>query len=183
VLLAIWLLVGASWPAPVLAVPLILDPDPPPETPLPEPPPPLAPAPAKPKVAAPDARALLEACPSNDFVECFRDWKPPAPPPPPPATASAAPEKGGQPHKTNMKEAEKDKPAGDASGPKKPPPLPSPPPINQAADVATYEALLKAVQEMGLEKHIILPDPPKEGKTIMRVSPDGQLQTDQKETK
>ena len=54
-----------------------------PEPPLPKPPAEMPLASPGPVVVGPDARELLvEQCKDQDFVECFKKWRPPPPPPP-----------------------------------------------------------------------------------------------------
>ena len=47
-----------------------------------------------------------------------------------------------------------------------PPPTPQP-----DADQATYDALVKAMKEAGLEGKLPMPDPPKDGSTTMQLGP------------
>lgn len=132
----------------------------PPEDPLPPPPPELAVAPVQPVVVAPDARDLLIQCADPTFTDCFRNWRPPPPPPPPPPakdgkrdTAAAPPDPN-----TPVKPAE---PGGADPAPKPPVPDAATQAAKDAADRATYEALVRAVKETGLEGKIVLPEPPK----------------------
>lgn len=173
------------------AVPLLLDPEKPPEDPLPAPPPPLGVATEGPSVKAPDARNLLTKCQKDEsFTECFRDWQPPPPPPPPPespATAStgdtAGPPGGPKekpPEGTKGDAPKPDDPKPDKAEPTKPAPPPQP---DKAADQATYDALVKAIHENGLDGKVLLPDPPKEGNTTMQVTPSAKPEPPRKEPK
>lgn len=134
-----------------------------PEPPLPKPPAEMPLASSGPVVQGPDPYELLvEQCKDQDFVTCFKTWRPPPPPPPPPE-----PEK---------KEARTEPPGTpDPKAPRDPAvggPLTGPPPTPQpAADQATYEALVKAMKEAGLEGKVPLPGPPQDGSTTMELSP------------
>ncbi|WP_051340568.1 hypothetical protein [Azospirillum halopraeferens] len=135
------------------------DPDadlPPPEAPLPPPPPRLPVAPPTPVVLAPDARDLLGACREPTFTDCFRLWEPPPPPPPPPPPAAAAPPAPGTPRQPA-------EPGGLTGGT---PPAPDP-----AADRATYDALVRAIRDAGLDGKILLPEPPADGNALMKLNP------------
>lgn len=127
-----------------------------PEPFLPRPPQPFPLVPLEPVVLAPDARDLLKACTEPSFIDCFREWEPPPPPP--------EPEKVPPPPPSPPKPGEPRGPAepGGATGGKPPPPQPE-------ADLATYEALVRAIREVGLEGKVRLPDPPKEGSTTMTL--------------
>lgn len=150
--------------SPVAAEPLppgyVEEPDVPPEDPLPEPPAELPLAPIGPVVTAPDARDLLKACKEVSFTDCFRLWQPPPPPPGPERKEAKAPPPP---------------PPADPNAPRQPArggPLSGPPPApNPASERATYDALVKALKESGLEGTIVMPPPPKDGGTILEVDP------------
>ena len=142
-------------------------PDDSPEPPLPKPPAEMPLAPPGPVVVGPDARELLvEQCTDQDFVECFKKWRPP-PPPPPPA----------EPEKKEAKATEPPAPPAppDPNAPRDPAvggPLVGPPPVpNPEADMATYEALVRAMKEAGLEGKVPMPNPPQDGSTTMELVP------------
>lgn len=148
-----------------LAVPALaqdLDPAEPPEPPLPKPPPELPLAPVGPVVTAPDPHELLKACKEASFTDCFRVWQPPPPPPEP-----------------EKKEAKSPPPPAGPADPKAPrePAQPGaltggkPPAPNPEADQATYEALVKAIKDAGLDGKVRLPDPPKDGSATMKLDP------------
>lgn len=124
------------------------DPEVVPEDPLPPPPAQLPLAPVGPVATAPDARDLLKECGEESFTDCFRLWRPPPPPEPeppsPPAATAGIPP--GAPREPAVGSA--------ASTPGPPPPGPT------AEDQATYDALVRAVREAGLENRILLPPPP-----------------------
>lgn len=135
-----------------------------PEPPLPRPPAAMPLAPPGPVVLGPDPHELLvEQCKDPDFVECFKNWRPPAPPPPPP-----------EPEKKEAKATEPPAPP-DPNAPRDPAvvgPLVGPPPTPQPqADQATYEALVKAMREAGLEGKVGMPDPPQGGSSTMELAP------------
>lgn len=127
-----------------------------PEPFLPRPPQPLAVVPLGPVVQAPDARDLLKSCTQPSFIDCFREWQPPPPPP--------EPEKLPPPPPSPPKPGEPRGPAepGGATGGKPPPP-------NPEADLATYDALVRAIREVGLEGKVNVPTPPKQGSTTMTL--------------
>lgn len=138
-----------------------------PEPPLPKAPPEMPVAPSGPLVVGPDARELLvEQCKEENFVECFRKWRPPPPPAPPP-----------EPEKKEAKADEPPPPASppDPNAPRDPAvggPLVGPPPTpNPEADQATYDALVKAMKEAGLEGKVPIPGPPQDGSTTMELAP------------
>lgn len=137
-----------------------------PEPPLPRPPAEIPMAPPGPVVLGPDARELLvDQCKEQDFVECFKKWRPPAPPPPTP-----------EPEKKEAKASASEPPAPpDPNAPRDPAvggPLVGPPPTPQPeADQATYEALVKAMKEAGLEGKIGMPNPPQDGSATMELAP------------
>ncbi len=131
-----------------------------PEDPLPPLPPVLPMAPVEPVFVAPDARKLLEECEAEVFTDCFRLWQPPKPPEPPQREARERPPQFGPPDPSLPR---KPAPEGPLEGP--------PPPRNPAADKATYDELLKAIEEQGLQGKILLPDPPKDGSAIMKLNP------------
>lgn len=141
--------------------------DNPPEDPPPRPPPDLPLAPSQPVVRAPDARDLLTGCDQPLFTDCFRMWQPPSPPPPappPPRRADTAPSAGAPPPadpKSPIRPAQ----AGGAS----PSPPPAPDPAAAAADRATYDALVRAVRDAGLEGRILMPDAPTDGSATLRL--------------
>ncbi|WP_431856389.1 hypothetical protein [Azospirillum sp.] len=135
-----------------------------PEPPLPKAPPEMPLASAAPIVLGPDPRELLvEQCKDEDFVECFKKWRPPPPPAPPP-----------EPEKKEAKAAEPPAPP-DPNAPREPAvggPLVGPPPEpNPAADQATYDALVKAMKEAGLDGKVTLPGPPQDGSATMELAP------------
>lgn len=151
------ILLLAAWPA--LAQE---EGDVPPEPPLPPTPPEMPLAPPGPMVTAPDAAALLKECKDADFIGCFRDWKPPPPPPEEPKKESA---KAGEPPLPPDPKAPREPavPGGNYGG--------VPPAPNPAADQATYEALVKALKESGLDGKVMLPTPPKDGSTTLQLEP------------
>lgn len=170
---------------PALAIPLLLDPEKPPEDPLPVPPPPLSVAPEGPVAKAPDARDLLTKCQKDaSFTDCFHDWKPPAPPPSAPATASTG-DSPGAPSPKPPEGTKGDAPKPEDKKPDKAEPLkPVPPPqTDKAADQATYDALVKAIHENGLDGKVLLPDAPKEGSATMQVTPTAKPSPSRKEPK
>lgn len=135
-----------------------------PEPPLPRPPPEMPLAPAGPVVTGPDAYELLvEQCKDEDFVACFKKWRPPPPPAPPP-----------EPQKKEAKATEPPPPP-DPNAPRDPavggPLVGSPPLPNPEADQATYEALVKAMKEAGLEGKVPMPSPPQDGSSTMELTP------------
>jgi hypothetical protein len=141
-------------------------PDDSPEPPLPRPPAEMPLAPPGPVVLGPDPHELLvEQCKDQDFVGCFKKWRPPAPPP--------EPEKP-EPEKKEAKATEPPVPP-DPNAPRDPAvggPLVGPPPTpNPEADQATYEALVKAMKEAGLEGRVPMPNPPQGGSTTMELTP------------
>ncbi|NUB12126.1 hypothetical protein GAY28_05000 [Azospirillum brasilense] len=130
-----------------------------PEDPLPPEPAEFPPAPFSPLVVAPDPKELLKACKEATFTDCFRLWRPPPPPP-----------------KAETREArDVPQPPPDPNAPRKPPepgPLSGTPPApNPAADQATYDALVKALKDSGLDGKVMLPEPPKDGGTVLRLDP------------
>lgn len=149
---------AAASAEPVLPPGFVEEPPTAPEDTLPPEPAEFPPAPFSPLVVAPDPRELLKACKEASFTDCFRLWRPP--PPPPEETREA-----------------RDGPAPpiDPNAPRKPPepgPLVGTPPApNPAADQATYDALLKALKDSGLDGKVMLPDPPKDGGTVLRLDP------------
>ncbi len=130
-----------------------------PEDPLPPEPAEFPPAPFSPLVVAPDPKELLKACKEATFTDGFRLWRPPPPTP-----------------KEEAREA-RDVPQAppDPNAPRKPPepgPLTGTPPApNPAADQATYDALVKALKDSGLDGKVMLPEPPKDGGTVLRLDP------------
>lgn len=125
------------------------DPEVVPEDPLPPPPPELPIAPVGPVATAPDARDLLKECDEEAFTDCFRLWRPPPPPEPEPPSSEPASTAGippGAPREPAV--------GGAASTPGPPPPAPT------AEDQATYDALVRAMKETGLDGKILLPPPP-----------------------
>lgn len=111
---------------------------------------------------APDAREVLRTCRDPIFIDCFKQWRPftPAPPkkpeppegatvppPPPPAADAAKPEKPKPP-------PESDKPADES----KPDP-----------DMPAYEALLRAINELGLQDKLKLNGPPAQGAVTLQT--------------
>lgn len=162
ILTALLLLASPAAAQPALPPGYVEEPDVPPEDPLPSPPAELPLAPIGPVVTAPDARDLLRECKEASFTDCFRLWQPPAPPPEPEKKeAKATPPPPPPPPDPNAPR----QPAqgGPLSGP---PPAPKP-----EADRATYEALVKALKESGLEGKIVMPPPPKDGGTVLQVDP------------
>ncbi|WP_448204793.1 hypothetical protein [Azospirillum sp. sgz302134] len=136
------------------------EPEVPPEDKLPPMPEEFPPAPTTPVFTAPDARSLLAECKKDtSFTDCFRLWRPPPPPP-----------------KEEKKQAKQTPPLPlDPKLPRKPAeggPLTGPPtPPNPAADRATYDSLVKALQETGLEGKVLMTEPPKDGTTTMQLDP------------
>ena len=135
-----------------------------PEPPLPRPPAEMPLAPPGPVVLGPDPHELLvDQCKDQQFVDCFKNWRPPAPPPPPP-----------EPEKKEAKATEPPTPP-DPNAPRDPAaggPLVGPPPTPQPeADQATYEALVKAMKEAGLEGKVGMPNPPQGGSSTMELAP------------
>lgn len=143
---------------PVLPPGYVEEPEVPPEDPLPPMPDDFPPAPVGPVVTAPDARELLKECKEASFTDCFRLWRPPPPPP-----------------EEETKEARQSPLPFDVKiPPRKPDPGPlvgTPPAPNPAADQATYESLVKALKETGLEGKVLIPEPPKDGSTILELDP------------
>jgi len=143
-------------------------------------PPPRAPnlgvAAPDPKHLAPDPHGLLTSCDNPVFTECFKNWRPPPPPPepekPPPGEMKSGPEGGG----ASAPGPKPPAPPPDAANPPAKPPEPgfgtgSPPPPNPTADKATYDALVDAIRESGLEGKVLLPEPPKDGNTTLELAP------------
>ncbi len=132
-----------------------------PEPPLPQPPAVMPLASTGPVVLGPDTHELLtEQCKDQDFGACFKNWRPPPPPP--------------EPEKKEAKAAEPPAqlPPGAPREPAVGGPLVGPPPTPQPeADQATYDALVKAMKEAGLDGKVLMPDPPQDGGTIMQLAP------------
>lgn len=150
---------GPTAAVPAAAVPTV-ELDRPPEDPLPLPPPPPTYAPASPVVMAPDVPDLLRDCAAETtFIDCIRQWQPPPPPPPPAPRPARTP----PPAPADAPRA----PAEPGAASTTPPPRPPEP----QADRATYEALVNAVREAGLEGKILLPDPPTDGNTVLKLDP------------
>lgn len=131
----------------------------PPEDPLPPVPEEFPLAPLGPVVTAPDPHTLLKECKESTFTDCFRLWQPPPPPP-----------------EEEKKEARQTPPSPpDPKEPRQPAvggPLTGPPPApNPEADQATYEALVRAMKETGLDQKILVPEPPKDGSTTLQLDP------------
>ncbi len=159
VLLAFLLLPGtAAAVEPALPPGYVEEVENPPEDPLPPPPAELPAAPVGPVVTAPDAQELLKACEQATFTDCFRLWRPPPPPPeeePRQALQAPSPPAPGEPRLPAV--------GGPLVG--------TPPPPDAAADRATYDALLRALKETGLDGTILMPDPPKDGSATMQLDP------------
>jgi hypothetical protein len=157
-LLPLGFLAIAAAAEPALPPGYVEEPETPPEDPLPKPPEEFPPAPVGPVVTAPDAHDLLKACKELTFTDCFRLWKPPPPPP-----------------EEEKKEAKKVPLPLDPKTPRKPAeggPLTGPPPLpNPEADQATYNALVRALKETGLEGKVLMPEPPKDGSTTLQLDP------------
>lgn len=150
-------------PLPILPPGYVEEPDNPPEDPLPPPPRELPVAPSGPVVAAPDPADLLKACREQAFTDCFRLWQPPPPPPPPPepepkAEAKANPPPAGPPDPKAPREPAK---GGPLTGP---PPAPQP-----EADKQTFDALVKALKDSGLDGKVMVGDPPKDGSATLKL--------------
>lgn len=143
---------------PVLPPGYVEEPEVAPEDPLPPMPDEFPPAPVGPVMTAPDAHGLLKACKEATFTDCFRLWRPPPLPP-----------------EDETREARQAPLPFDARIPRrKPEPGPlvgTPPAPDPAADQATYEALVRALKETGLEGKVLIPEPPKEGSTILELDP------------
>jgi len=136
--------------------------DVPPEPPLPPTPTEMPQAPVGPVVTAPDPAALLKECKDAAFIDCFRDWKPPPPPPEEPKKDTA---RAGEPPRPPDPKAPREpaQPGGNYGG--------VPPAANPEADQATYNALVKALKEAGLQGKVTLPTPPKDGSTTLQIEP------------
>jgi len=143
---------------PTLPPGYVEEPEVPPEDPLPPPPAEFPMAPLGPVVNAPDPHTLLKECKESTFTDCFRLWQPPPPPP-----------------EEEKKEARQSPSPPDPSQPRQPAvggPLTGPPPApNPEADQATYEALVKALKETGVDKNILMLEPPKDGSATLQIDP------------
>lgn len=160
----------------VAVFPPLEEPSVPPEGPPPPRAPDLGAASTDPEHLAPDPLGLLTSCDDPVFTECFKKWRPPPPPPEPekPPPVEANPETGG----ASAPPAPRPEapPPPDAPKPPEKPPEPgfgtgSPPPPNPTADKATYDALVDAIRESGLEGKVLLPEPPKDGNTTLELAP------------
>lgn len=151
------ILILAAWPA--LAQEDASDV--PPEPPLPPTPTEMPHAPVGPVVTAPDPAALLKECKDAAFIDCFREWKPPPPPEEPKKEAAKAGESSAPPGPKGPREPAQ--PGGTYGG--------APPAANPEADQATYEALVKALKDSGLQGKVMLPTPPKDGSTTLQLEP------------
>ncbi|HEY0836482.1 MAG TPA: hypothetical protein VGE72_21415 [Azospirillum sp.] len=136
--------------------------DAPPEPPLPPTPTELPYAPVGPVVTAPDPAGLLKECKEAEFIDCFRGWKPPPPPPPEDPKKEAAKADGPPLPPDPKAPREPAQPGGNYGG--------VPPAPNPEADQATYEALVKALKDSGLQDKVKLP-PPKDGSTTIQLEP------------
>ena len=130
----------------------------PPEDPLPPVPEEFPLAPLGPVVTAPDPHTLLKECKEATFTDCFRLWQPP---PPPPEEEKKAARQSPLPPDPN--EPRQPAVGGPLTG--------TPPAPNPEADQATYEALIKALKETGVDKNILMPEPPKDGSTTLQLDP------------
>lgn len=158
-LLPVLLLSVTAAAEPALPPGYVEEPENPPEDPLPPMPEDFPPAPIGPIVTAPDPRSLLKECKEPSFTDCFRLWRPPPPPP-----------------EDERKEARQAPlPLDPKKVPRKPvepgPLVGSPPAPNPAADQETYEALVKALKETGLQGKVLIPEPPRDGSTILELDP------------
>lgn len=140
-----------------------------PEPPMPQAPKEMPVASDGPAVLGPDPRELLvEQCKDENFVACFKKWRPPPPPPEPekpePATKEAKATEPPPPPSPPDPNAPRDPAAGG--------PLTGPPPApNPQADKATYDALVKAMKDAGLEGKVPFPSPPQDGSSTMELAP------------
>lgn len=171
--------------AQIAVFPPLEEPAVPPEGPPPPHAPNLGVATVDPGARAPDARDLLIGCDDPVFTECFKKWRPPPPPPPPPVPeppSASAPPTPPPPAADPAKSPEKppaDKPPEKPPAADKPPEKPeepgfgkgSPPAPNPTADKATYDELVKAIHDMGLDGKVLLPEPPKGGNATMELNP------------
>ncbi len=158
-----------------------------PEPPRPKPPAAMAVAPSGPVVTGPDAHALLtEQCDKEeDFVNCFKTWRPSTPEErdakkkEAEATASAdSKKKDGEaalPPNSGIKEAKADSVVPESGTPATPAsalvgPAPKP---NPQADQASYDALLKALGDSGIEGggKVLLGNPPQDGSATLELKP------------
>ena len=136
------LAVGQYSPPPGLVEEL----DVPPEEPLPPEPQELPVAPIGPVVTAPDAHGVVTSCEEAAFTDCFRLWRPPVPPT----------EKAKADARNAAAAASRQLAVGGALDALPPSALPS---AAVQADQATYEALMRALKDTGLEGKILVSDP------------------------
>lgn len=122
----------------------------------------------------PEARDVVKGCREKLFVDCFRLWQPPEPPEPPPEPLDPPPP---PPPGNNRPPDSMESPSG--GGTDMPPLLPPTPPN---PDQATYEALMKAIDELGLKNRLLLgPLPEAEGVTIpLTINPPPAVPVDKK---
>lgn len=123
---------------------------------------PAPPAAVQPEPIAPEAREILRTCRDPIFIDCFKDWRPDGPRPrragePPPPAQGAPP----SPPPPDKKTVDK-KPA-----PPKPPEKPAQ--DKPDPDLPTYQALLRAIQEVGLQGALHLDGPPKDGAVTLEA--------------
>ena len=124
-------------------------------------PPAAAPAAASDEPLAPEAREVLRACRDPIFIDCFKTWRPeevrprpPAPQPPPAPPRAPAPP-------PDDKKAEIKKPP--------PPRVPEKPKDMPDPDLPTFNALLRAIQDLGLQGSLHLSGPPKNGSVTLEA--------------
>lgn len=98
---------------------------------------------------APDPAEIVRAC-KDYFIDCFRVWQPPEPTEPEPEASPRAPDPP---------------PSTDRAIP------PAAPAGAHPADVATYEALVKAIGDLGLKDKLVVGPPPSGDSVDVTVDP------------
>jgi len=127
---------------------------------------------------APEPREIVRGCNEYYFVDCFRQWQPPEPeaeaeetPPPPRVRPAGLPSQpGSRPERApdDVDPAMPPEPPPETALPDTPPSLPPGP---NPADVATYEALVKAIGELGVKDRVRLGPPPTDDSVDLSIDP------------